>query len=1247
MAIWKSPVFYFGLLLLLAVTGALIAPFVIDWNQYKNNLEGYGEKLTGRMVQINGPVAVRLFPFPRLQADKVKIANSDTADSGVFAEADRVTVRIALDGLFAGEVRVQEITVERPVFQFARDATDNVNWHLTPQVGLRNSGLLEQVKLDRINVIDAVVKYKEANRPVALAVEKLNASFSAPSIEGPWRSTGTAQFLGNDAGFVLTTSEKKYDEPLRLGLKVTPVNPLLPSVGFDGTTDETETKGKIRLDSATNDNAKGDLEPAFQPLSMQGILLATDGKADVTDIRITPADSSDGSLLVEGNIKIELTDHITARTSFKSPRLNLDSLFGEKSVRTWQSTGALRALNRFMAVFPKALDFRLNFTAAAMTVANETLENVEVVAETESDAIRLRRLSAQLPGKTRILADGIVFSSGNSADFGGKIALESNDFRILTGWLRPQFQPAISKWWKGSRGQVKLQSQINWSEKQLGLSETQFEFDGALGSGAATFTLGQAPEIDIGLKMSRLNVDDLLPAGVTLASGDDGALSWQHVVQALVASGQSTPTRFTFLADSISVNGVTAQSVSLDSTSSIDALEIASFGIGSVQGAQVTAKGRLTQVDGAYEGVLRGGMVADDPLPVLRLLGVANESQPAKWQTVLGRTTLSANVVFTRGTDEPHVSYAVDGQSGPLNLSLTSKSSSIASADGPTSKGVATIGSADAGNLLRLFGLEPQTADASDGKLVIGFDGNLAAGYKVNAELLGYTAKLAFDGTYQISGAPLPALDGSVLLSSEDAAKVMQIVGLPVSVENNGPLQMTALLKPGVDMLRVTELAGKIAGQSFAGEISILPDLTVNADVSGGAASLAKLLAMAVMPWDGVQAGLDRNFADTAPFGMNGEVWYRPDTLLVFDNYPVRESVVGFKFEGRERQVTIAGRNANGEQINFEAAILPASNQYTLAMTGKIPFEMQSALATAEARPILSGAAEIRFKTSGTGLTPLAALSDLTGEGAVAVQNGGLLEFSPGTFSTAVASVKSADDLRSAIASLQRGNEVKLGDRTFPFNVATGRASLAPFSIAEPGADVQVTGEADLVERTLSATVRVKIKSSQDLPTVDLQLSGPPSALRRRFETSALAGKLGYEIMAREMAELERVQAEQQRVIEQEEAQRQLDEERFKAYQEQRAELRLRQRELKVFAVQRQIDALALKNSVLNRLDEFGAMNKTDLAKRTREGRLLRVTANGAISKPVKTKRVEVPKLEDLPQYFELPTTDGLTSPAQ
>ena len=59
MKLWRSPVFYFGVLLVLAVAGALVAPYVVDWARYRPALEHYATELTGASVE-NVDTSVKL-----------------------------------------------------------------------------------------------------------------------------------------------------------------------------------------------------------------------------------------------------------------------------------------------------------------------------------------------------------------------------------------------------------------------------------------------------------------------------------------------------------------------------------------------------------------------------------------------------------------------------------------------------------------------------------------------------------------------------------------------------------------------------------------------------------------------------------------------------------------------------------------------------------------------------------------------------------------------------------------------------------------------------------------------------------------------------------------------------------------------------------------------------------------------------------------------------------------------------------
>jgi uncharacterized protein involved in outer membrane biogenesis len=1239
MSIWKSPVFYFGVVLLLAVTGALVAPFVVDWNTYKSDLEAYGERLSGRNVQINGPVNVRLFPFPRLEAEFVDLGNSDDPAKGTFAAAEKVVLRVALDGLFAGELRIEEITFEKPVFDLERRRDGSVNWIMQPQESLKNSPLLDQVRLDRIALKNATIRVLDEQRLFKIAFEDVNAVLSAQQITGPWRSEGVGTVLGQRADFVLTTTAYVDTEPLRVGLKIAPQDKTWPNLAIDAAIEKNEAKGKLRLEPTLVEGAKGNLEGRFRPLKLQADLAARSDAAELTNIRITPADSSDSSTLIEGEVKAVLTDRVTADATFNAARLNLDTVFGGEFMMIWRAAGLLGLVDQMIAQFPERLDLKLEVQSDALTVASQTLENIEVSAEVTTGNARLRRISANLPGRSRLLADGITFTGENGAEFGGKVALESNDLRLFTGWLWPESKSWITKHWTGNRGQLKLQGNVDWSNRRLALKDVDFELNGAAGRARVTHEQSDTSTLALEGQITSLDVDAFLPKGVSV-NGADSQLAWSDVLRAAMAGGAGGNTRLLLVADDLTLNSVAAQDVSLSADVTAGNMALNSFSIGSVGSAQLTAQGRVQESDGSFEGELTAGLSAEDPNRFLRLIGIGSATELAPWQKQLGKTDATAKLILQKGENEPLVTVSADAKSGALSLSSTAELSSFESPDGMRAKGTSEIASPDGTQLLRLFGLEPQPVAAVPGKLTLSFDGQPKSGYAVESKLEALAATTGFSGTYQPGSAGLPALRGKLSVAADDPRMAFQAIGIPAEPAA-GKLRIDMELKPQLESMLLEDISGEIGGVDFSGKASATANGVITADFSGGALTLSNAAALSLMQWLGSPSILDSNFNPTAPWGVNGEVWLRPDSFALAPDISVKEAVVGLQFEQGKRLMSIAGRSPEGDPLSLDLTVTPTGEQHTLTVTGSIPIDLAKVVRAEDGSTIVQGKGTVAFKASGNGLSPAAAIADATGSGTLEVSGASVSKFAPAAFAERIRAVKSADDLRIAFNSLRQGMDFVLPDQSVPFAIASGRLTADPVTTKAGTAAITINAEADLVEQTLAATLQLKVPEPAGLPAVNLQVAGLPSALRQRLETSELAGKLGYDIMAREMAELERVQAEQQRALEEEKEQALQDEQRYQAYLEQRAELRLRQRELKVHATQRAREAQQATASLEARLEEFAAMTKPELARRTRETRILNSLANGGgVSKPVKSKRIarEPSVTEDLPQGFELPS---------
>jgi hypothetical protein len=1236
MSIWKSPIFYLSIVLMLLVSAALLAPFVVDWNSYRTDLERYGERLSGRAVRINGPISVKLFPFPQLQGERVSISTTDDPNSAVFAEADRVTVRVALAGLLAWQLRVEDISVDNPVINLVREADSRVNWIMLPQESLRTSRLLETVRLDRIFLNDGKVNYVDKSREGRLEIGVKIATFSAPAIEGPWRSSGTVSAYGLETDYTFNSSAvTKSGAPVKIGLKLNPKSKKLPGFTFDGSRADNRLLGTIYIEPETpTAEDKDKLAPAtgLASFKAKATVEARTDRIEISNLQIVPANANDSSTLLEGRITADLGNRVTANAELKATRINLDALLGDP--KSLADTHPLEMLNALLAGLPDTLDFSFVGDFATAKIHGETVEGIVIAGDLSQQALRLKRLSANLPGRSRFLADGTFFSGPQAGEYAGKVAFESNDLRQFATWKWPQLKSEIASLWTGSRGQFKLQSTVNAAAAGIRFSEAQFELDGQRGTADFAFASAAQPAIDAKIKISTLDVDNFIKR----QGSNRPAVGASELATMAISLFGGTTASLTFNTDKLVLNGISASAVRIDGEVGDSGVAVRALDLSLLGDARVTAQGEVSLKENLPQGTFAAGVTAKDPLPLLQLVGAIQAADAPRWQRAVGATDATARLVFGHGESGPVANITGSGKSGPTRFETTLTVSDFAGREGMTYKGIFGATSEDDLTFLKLLGVDTPVSDKRAGQFTAVIDGNREAGFKLSVKAEMLTGRGSFEGLYKPAAGDVPQVEGALLISGDDTGALLRAIGVPLTQTTAGPFSASASLKPQIEALRFEDLKGVIAGEPFTGELDWKADRSFTSDLSIQSMTLPQLLAGVFLPWAGADVSLDSSFDGAPPFGIKGEFWLRPQTFQLIDGMPLSEAVVGVVIEGRERQATISARTAKGETVAAEAALLPSGGQFSVDMTVDLPAELKTLFTFADGRPQIDGTVRFKTKASGNGLTAGAVLADLSGDGTVSFKDVTILNFAPDAFATGIQSAVTSDQLRAGIAALQPEVSYSLADGDVPFKISLGRFVLQPI-LRNTDASTQFFDiSADLQDRSLSAIAAVTVKNMKDLPPAKVLFEGKFGALRKRVETSAIAAKLGFAIMAREMEELERAQQEQQRIIEQEEAQRKLDVERFRAYQEQRAELRLRQRELRVHAVQRKLDADEMKRELEERVPELAAMTKVELARRARIMRTQQATANGAISKPVKSRRTFV-VLDQIPDGFDFPIT--------
>ena len=1205
LSIWKSPVFYFGVLLLALVTVALAAPFVVNWDSYKSDLQAYGHRLTGRDVTIAGHVQVRLFPWPRLEAQNVTLANSKEFGQGDFLSTDKITVRLSLAGLTNGSLDVEAIELEGPQLVVIRNKQGDTNWRMLPDEALAKSGVLSRVKLDQIVIHNGSIWLEDEARNYSGGVTRLEAKLSAGAIEGPWKLIGRGQFRGETIDVTIGTGTYSADQPLKISAHAVPEDVSIPALATEGEWSGNDFSGTMRIDPHEATDQKQSAEGSFRPLKLQADVKANIDQISFDKIKITPADTKDSGTLIEGSGKMDLVSPVHLQLALTSPRVNLDTLLGAGSLSQWRDGGILAVANGVFLSMPENLSADIDLGVNVLTSGGDTLNTVTLKGLVERQVISIKEASAALPGRSAARFDGVIFPGEGAAELGGKLEFESGDFRGFMGWLTPEQKAALDASWKGSRGRLVLKSKLDWTQSRFSMRELQYEFDGAPGTGEVSMRLGKVPGLDLKLNATRLDLDDLLPQGFTLLpSGKAFALS--DAVAPLFAGQDVSERHLALQADALLLNGVTAKSVSLDVTTGLSGIEIKTLGVGDVDGAALSGEGLLLSSAEGPSGSLKFKLAADDPLGFLRLAGLVGKDRAPAWATVLGKTNVNLDVSAGHDQQGPTVQAIAKGTSGPLSFESNAQFSRLVKLDDASIAMTGTLSSADGSNLARLTGLKVLQTDTAAGVAKISLKGGFASGFDAIISTSALGGNATFKGRLQLSS-PHFGIDGALTASVNSVASLRRIFGMPFSETAANGLSVNAHIGADGQGLKITDLQGQVLGENISGSANLDDNNKLSADLTTGPLALRDVMAWGLLDWDGTSGDVANSFADPKAALFSSEIYLHPTTLDAGLGAALTEAVIGYG--SNAGSVTLSLRQPGPDDQEMELVLKPLGASYDVSARGRLRLEMAKLLSGKDDVSYADGTLQLDGEARGEGRSPAAVLASLAGKGKYWLAAGKLNHVTLAGYASAIGSASTQNALSSVLTALDNAPGTVVGERTGTITIENGAVVLSPFGPAVTDSSATIAATADLTGGTMQVVTAISIPTKPELPPVTITYSGAPGAIQKRSGTAALAAKLGYQLLAKDMAALEAVQKQQEVLAAQEEAQRKDDEARFAAFQEQREELRKRLRERRIFAAVKVAQTQSQQSGLANALQIGDALNRSDLAARTRINAARRIFA--------------------------------------
>jgi hypothetical protein len=1207
MNVWKSPVLYFGIALALAVLILLVAPFLINWNGYKPQLEAYGRQLTGRPVTIAGDVDARLFPWPRLTASNIVIGNDPGFGDAPLLAADAMTTRFSLAGLFSATLQVEDIEFAAPQLNLVRSDKGEMNWSLHPAESLQ--GLLARVKLDRITIRDGGIWLEDKQRRKSASLTGVNATLSALALEGPWRLVGTGQWRDTALNLSLSTGAYSPSEGINVTLSASPEDVELPVLSVSGRWKDGEMEGALRLSGQEGGTGKGSIQDKLRPLALQSDFSFTEHAVRFTAIRIAPTDKRDGGTLIEGHATVDLAAQTRAEIVLKAPRINLDSVLGAGSMARWRNGGLLAVANSVFTELPDDARARFSLDVSVLTAGGESLNDVNLTGTAERVAIRINNASAQLPGRSRARFDGVVFPASHGAELGGTLALESNDLRALAGWLLPAARGPLAEHWRGTRGRLKLQSDVSWAPQRLFIEDADYELDARPGKLSLEFLPGEVPRLAVNAEMQDFDLDSYLrePDAPAEAASPLAALD---LLPSALELGQLAEHHITLAARHMTLNGTSAQGVAIDYVSGLSGLEIKSLDVASAGGARLKGQGLVINGTDGPVGEIDLALNAGDVTAFLRFAGLVPKAGPAAWHKLLGETESNFTIGVDAEAGRPRLTVKGAGTSGRLHLEADLTLRDPGSTEGRSLSGKLRARSSDATPFLHELGVV-EAAAGTPLELAAEFSSTRHTSFAARFSAKALGADLTFEGTLD-PAAPFAALDGRLAVKAADTQPWVSAFGLPLPPPGPGGLAWTGTVAPAGQGLAIEQEQGEAWGGAFALSATLDDGWVAAVDVETGSVSLQQLLAWTLLSWRGGETDLNNSFAAGLPLFTEAQIYVRPRSLTTGIGRTLREAVIGIGLSAANREMSI---KVPGNAVDITISAKSEGDSTRLAAKGRFTVELAQALRLEQGDAAATGTVVIDGEASGRGRSPAAALRAMEGKGLFWLEGASLGRITVNGFARAIANATSPAALTAALAALEGAAGTPVPSQTGAVSLLSGVATTAPIVMHNTEESMTIRTQLDLAALELAVQSDVTSGLRRDLPSVTFTYSGPPGALRLRKGSAALAARLGYELMSQELAKLEKLQQEEQALLRREQEQRLQDQQRFEAYQQQRAELRQRQRELRFHAEERKRLAAESQRALQKAVAEGDAVNRQELSQRLREIAIRR-TLNAPLLQP-------------------------------
>ncbi len=1147
MAIWRSPLLYLGFAIILVVAAALAAPFVVDFNRFRPQVEAWGTRLTGREVRIHGDIRVSLFPWPTLSLHDIAVANPPGARQPWLLEADELRTRLSLAALLSGRLEIEQVHFLRPVIALERLKDGMGTWTLHPQARVHLPFSPDRIAIAGVTMEDGTLLLADARRGGAARMEAMDARISAPRLSGPWRLAATGTLEGARVSLNISTGRIRRGEPVSFSARLAPVDAAGFLYAFDGKVNAPEPgkiSGRLRIRPVP---AKGKQDTPSGPylFSYSAEVLADFNEIWLKKIEATPLSAAHTANTITGNAHIVLGSVLEAEAALKTSRFDLDYAFGTDVRSRLFGTSGLTQIADLVSGLPRDMLLRLDLTATNLVAGKQTLESLHLLADVSAEQLALNTLRVSLPGSATLAFRGQMLPARDLPQISGSIEFASRSLREFLLWALPEQAPSISRIWTGARGNLKLDADLDLTPSSLRITNGRFVLDNDDGKLETFLTRDEGGKglirLDLSLDTENLNIDRYAPAGLAAGANETATEALTDLLTTIMSLGE---TSLSVSARRLHVLGLPMKEATFRAVATPDLLEVRKFDIGSLKGARIGASAQLSFPEKGLKGNARMRIVSPDARPLWRLLTDIDGrkgSDPA-WLEDVGRMDLDIRARAKTVEEGAHITTTAKGTAGPAQVD-----GRIAFTGLPKEWRKATIEaslemeSRSSRALLALFGLNPADREDVPANIRMQAAGRFEQDMDVTAAL----SLLGLQGRFMgwarnVSPDTGLAVQGQLAFRTARTGRLLRLAGFspPSGPDASAHVEGKIALSRG--HARYRNIKGVHGSNTFSGELAFTWQDTPIA--ATGRLLFQRLslpdMARSWLTTPGSDGSADRFRHTLFSRDPRIDIELRGDRIALLPGLVLPDARLLWNQDDKGLRLTVsAGARNNGEEhATLKATVTPA--RAGLKFSGKVETKLDLArhLRMEDGTPFVKTVLEAQGEWRALSRSLSGVATALQGTGKYRLSTGYLNALSPRAFVTAVLKAESAAQVEKLAGTLLHEGRLPFPGGAGSLSVKAGVLSLDPLEYEAEDFRIRIAPLAEPATARLDISLRFRDRKNAQIPSFGVAVVGHPARLGFIHDLAELKNWVTVTSLRRSMENLERIERERRRVLEEESA---------------------------------------------------------------------------------------------------------------